>query len=158
MIPVAWFVRTWEPAVTDRAKAAAPWLARRGRPCHRRTARHGRPWGPLPRRVHRGDGRHAGHGGARLAGVLVERANDARQWATVRSLGSRHPLGHRSSWKIAVVGWELDGMAATIVWAPRRPDRARDGILPPQLKVPSEATVVVHSTLLARFLAFSPLR
>jgi hypothetical protein len=60
--------------------------------------------------------------------------------------------------KMVVVPCVLDGSPATTVWCPRLPDRARRGILAPQLNVPFEATVVVHSTVLARLCARSPLK
>jgi hypothetical protein len=60
--------------------------------------------------------------------------------------------------KIVVTPCVLDGAAATIVWCPRFPDRVRGGIRAPQLNVPFEVTVVVHSTVLARLRARSPLR
>jgi len=60
--------------------------------------------------------------------------------------------------KIVVVPCVVDGAVATIVWCPSLPERARGGILAPQLNVPFEATVVVHSTVVARLRARSPLR
>ena len=60
--------------------------------------------------------------------------------------------------KIVVVPFVLDGSVATIVWCPRLPERARGGILAPQLNAPLEATVVVHRTVLARLCARSPLK
>jgi len=66
--------------------------------------------------------------------------------------------GRRRRLKIVVVPRVLVGTVAMIVWCPRLPDRARGGILAPQLNVPFEVTVVVHSTVLARLRARSPLR